>query len=336
VRADRGGRWCFSGAHSLPLDAAYRTAPRWFSAATTRHPAHIPREPAGTSRTRPLIPARKSCSSRESRLSPLGPQVLTEPDGDDRAASSSPVGLRVRRTWHFPGLCRWPARPRRSPRDSRSRSQLLPRHSGRPSPSTPTSLACITLRHAGSLATHPLRSRVRHRAQGNSRRRTTSRGDELLLLVGDQESVLELTYNHDRHTYDLGSGYGHIAVRVDDLDGTLASLAEQASSLRKHRTRSARAARASGSSRTRTVSFEYRVNATGLSYSGSVRRCPCHRRPRDQQADVSACHAVARCPRAVSGPAFGPAHLRSIVSAPARRACGTQWRCRRCRARWWP
>jgi hypothetical protein len=98
----------------------------------------------------------------------------------------------------------------------------------------------------------------------------------------------------------------HIAVRVDDLDGTLASLAEQASSLRKHRTRSARAARASASSRTRTVSFEYRVNATGLSYSGSVRRCPCHRRPRDQQADVSACHAVARCPRAGAGPPSDP------------------------------
>jgi lactoylglutathione lyase len=45
--------------------------------------------------------------------------------------------------------------------------------------------------------------------------------------VGDQESVLELTYNHDGRTYDLGTGYGHIAVGVDDLDQTLARLKDQ-------------------------------------------------------------------------------------------------------------
>jgi lactoylglutathione lyase len=45
--------------------------------------------------------------------------------------------------------------------------------------------------------------------------------------LGDQDAVLELTYNHDGRTYDLGSGYGHIAVGVDDLDGTLERLAEQ-------------------------------------------------------------------------------------------------------------
>ena len=45
--------------------------------------------------------------------------------------------------------------------------------------------------------------------------------------LGDQESVLELTYNHDGRTYEMGTGYGHIAVGVDDLDGTLARLAEQ-------------------------------------------------------------------------------------------------------------
>ena len=45
--------------------------------------------------------------------------------------------------------------------------------------------------------------------------------------LGDAKSVLELTYNHDGRTYDLGTGYGHIAVGVDDLDGTLARLGEQ-------------------------------------------------------------------------------------------------------------
>jgi lactoylglutathione lyase len=45
--------------------------------------------------------------------------------------------------------------------------------------------------------------------------------------LGGQENVLELTFNHDGRTYELGTGYGHIAVGVDDLDATLARLAEQ-------------------------------------------------------------------------------------------------------------
>ena len=45
--------------------------------------------------------------------------------------------------------------------------------------------------------------------------------------IGDQASVLELTYNHDGRTYDLGTGYGHIAVGVEDLDGALTELASQ-------------------------------------------------------------------------------------------------------------
>ena len=45
--------------------------------------------------------------------------------------------------------------------------------------------------------------------------------------VGEQESVLELTYNHDGRSYDLGTGYGHIAVGVDALDQTLARLKDQ-------------------------------------------------------------------------------------------------------------
>jgi lactoylglutathione lyase len=45
--------------------------------------------------------------------------------------------------------------------------------------------------------------------------------------LGDAENVLELTFNHDGRTYDLGSGYGHIAIGVDDLDDTLAQLSGQ-------------------------------------------------------------------------------------------------------------
>jgi lactoylglutathione lyase len=45
--------------------------------------------------------------------------------------------------------------------------------------------------------------------------------------IGDQEAVLELTYNHDGRTYELGTGFGHVALAVDDLDESLAQLGEQ-------------------------------------------------------------------------------------------------------------
>jgi lactoylglutathione lyase len=37
---------------------------------------------------------------------------------------------------------------------------------------------------------------------------------------------LELTYNHGVDSYELGDGYNHIAIAVEDLDGTLAGLAK--------------------------------------------------------------------------------------------------------------
>jgi len=44
-------------------------------------------------------------------------------------------------------------------------------------------------------------------------------------LPGD-DPRLELTYNHGVDSYDLGTGYNHIAVTVDDIDGALENLAE--------------------------------------------------------------------------------------------------------------
>ena len=43
---------------------------------------------------------------------------------------------------------------------------------------------------------------------------------------GDGDSPrLELTFNHGQtDPYDIGTGYGHIAITADDLDGTLANL----------------------------------------------------------------------------------------------------------------
>jgi lactoylglutathione lyase len=45
-------------------------------------------------------------------------------------------------------------------------------------------------------------------------------------LPGDDDR-LELTYNFGVDSYELGTGYGHIAVTVEDLDGTLERLADQ-------------------------------------------------------------------------------------------------------------
>ena len=41
------------------------------------------------------------------------------------------------------------------------------------------------------------------------------------------EPRLELTYNFGVDAYELGTGYGHIAITTKDIDGTLARLAEQ-------------------------------------------------------------------------------------------------------------
>ena len=47
-------------------------------------------------------------------------------------------------------------------------------------------------------------------------------------IPGDGEKPrLELTYNHGVDSYDLGSGYGHIAITTPDLDQRLAQLREQ-------------------------------------------------------------------------------------------------------------
>jgi lactoylglutathione lyase len=82
--------------------------------------------------------------------------------------------------------------------------------------------------------TDPERSRAFYEALGMELRRSSPivRGGEkeaTLYFLGfpGQEEELELTLNHDGRTYDLGTGYGHVAIGVDDLEGTLARLAEK-------------------------------------------------------------------------------------------------------------
>ena len=46
---------------------------------------------------------------------------------------------------------------------------------------------------------------------------------------GDESdhTVLELTYNWDKDGYDLGTGYGHIALGVDDIYSTCDAIKQQ-------------------------------------------------------------------------------------------------------------
>ncbi|HET7054359.1 MAG TPA: VOC family protein [Solirubrobacterales bacterium] len=56
-------------------------------------------------------------------------------------------------------------------------------------------------------------------------------GDEainvFMAMPGEEMPRLELTYNHGIDSYEHGSGYNHIALAVDDLDGTLERLATE-------------------------------------------------------------------------------------------------------------
>ena len=82
--------------------------------------------------------------------------------------------------------------------------------------------------------TDPAKSRAFYEALGFtfSRDMDVVRNGELeatnyFFSLGDHENVLELTFNHDGRTYELGDAYGHIAISVDDLDDTLRNLKEQ-------------------------------------------------------------------------------------------------------------
>jgi lactoylglutathione lyase len=65
---------------------------------------------------------------------------------------------------------------------------------------------------------------------GFEERRRMNIGDEAINvfmgLPGDEDR-LELTYNHGVDSYELGTGYNHIAITAPDLDETLANLKEQ-------------------------------------------------------------------------------------------------------------
>lgn len=63
------------------------------------------------------------------------------------------------------------------------------------------------------------------------RRNDYPEGRFTLAFVGYQDesegAVLELTHNWDTASYELGSGYGHIAIEVDDAAAACARVAER-------------------------------------------------------------------------------------------------------------
>ena len=88
--------------------------------------------------------------------------------------------------------------------------------------------------HTMVRVTDPDRSRAFYEALGMEFRRDLPivRDGELeatnyFFGMPGQEVELELTFNHDGRAYEAGTGYGHVAIGVNDLDATLAALAEQ-------------------------------------------------------------------------------------------------------------
>ena len=82
--------------------------------------------------------------------------------------------------------------------------------------------------------TDPERSKAFYEALGFEYRRDHPivRDDELeatnyFFGLPGQDEELELTFNHDDRTYELGTGFGHIALAVDDMDDTLSQLKDQ-------------------------------------------------------------------------------------------------------------
>jgi lactoylglutathione lyase len=82
--------------------------------------------------------------------------------------------------------------------------------------------------------TDPARSRAFYEALGFEFRRdmdivrnSEAEATNYFFGVPGQEEELELTFNHDGRSYDVGTGYGHIAVGVDDLAATLEQLHDQ-------------------------------------------------------------------------------------------------------------
>ncbi len=88
----------------------------------------------------------------------------------------------------------------------------------------------MELVHTCYRITDPEKSVAFYEALGFEKRRELPIRDEAINIfmgVPGDDDRLELTYNFGVDSYELGTGYGHIALTVDDLDGTLDRLSAQ-------------------------------------------------------------------------------------------------------------
>jgi lactoylglutathione lyase len=89
----------------------------------------------------------------------------------------------------------------------------------------------MELIHTCYRVTDPERSIAFYEALGLEKRRELPIRDEavnyFLGVPGQEIPELELTHNFGVDYYELGTGYGHVALTVDDLDATLEKLAAQ-------------------------------------------------------------------------------------------------------------
>jgi lactoylglutathione lyase len=90
-------------------------------------------------------------------------------------------------------------------------------------------MAPMELIHTCYRVTDPARSVAFYEALGLEKRRELPIHDEavnyFLGVPGQDSPALELTYNFGVEAYELGTGYGYVALTVEDLDGTLERLA---------------------------------------------------------------------------------------------------------------
>jgi lactoylglutathione lyase len=89
----------------------------------------------------------------------------------------------------------------------------------------------MELIHTCYRVTDPERSVAFYEALGFEKRRELPIRDEavnyFLGVPGKEQPELELTYNFGVESYELGTGYGHVAVTVDDIHATLGRLKDE-------------------------------------------------------------------------------------------------------------
>ena len=234
-----------------------RRVARACAAARTVRPPISTSSPASRS---PVAPGTRSsgwtstaASGQRSSASPELGDVVVVVVGEQDVRDGQVVLARPRRTAGRAGRPRRRGTRRRRARPRRGRCWRASHRSSSVRRScaggyAPTPWNSSTPATASATSTAPSRSTRRSASRSAAGcRSATRRSTSSWACPGDGDR-LELTYNHGVDSYELGTGYNHIALTVDDLDGTLErARPARASSPRSRPTACARAARASAS-----------------------------------------------------------------------------------------